>query len=110
MRNRSVILVVGLLAVTAGAARAQIGQHSNTGYGTTSAEFLLIDNSNSFTKFALSSRERLGAVRRSRTSELDSATLHRVLLILYYLAVILILIAMYGRGDFRTPPFVYQGF
>ena len=29
-----------------------------------SAEFLLIDNSNSFTKFALSSRERLGAVRR----------------------------------------------
>ncbi len=37
-------------------------------------------------------------------------TLHRALLILYYLAVILILIAMYGRGDFRTPPFVYQGF
>ena len=34
----------------------------------------------------------------------------RALLILYYLAVILILIAMYGRGDFRTPPFVYQGF
>ena len=37
-------------------------------------------------------------------------TVHRVLLILYYLAVILVLIAMYGRGDFRTPPFVYQGF
>ena len=37
-------------------------------------------------------------------------TLHRVLLILYYLAVILVLIAMYGRGDFCTPPFVYQGF
>ena len=37
-------------------------------------------------------------------------TVHRVLLILYYLAVILILIAMYGRGDFRTPPLVYQGF
>ena len=37
-------------------------------------------------------------------------TLHRVLLILCYLAVILVLIAMYGRGDFRTPPFVYQGF
>ncbi len=44
-----------------------------------SAEFLLIDNSNSFTKFALSSRERLGAVRRARTSELNAATLHRVL-------------------------------
>jgi hypothetical protein len=36
--------------------------------------------------------------------------LHRVLLVLYYLAVILALIAMYGRGDFSTPPFVYQGF
>ena len=37
-------------------------------------------------------------------------TVHRALLILYYLAVILILIVMYGRGDFRTPPFVYQNF
>jgi len=36
--------------------------------------------------------------------------LHRALLVVYYLAVILALIAMYGRGDFRTPPFVYQGF
>jgi len=38
------------------------------------------------------------------------ATVHRVLLILFYLAVILVLIAIYGSGDFRTPPFVYQGF
>ena len=38
------------------------------------------------------------------------STLHRVLLVLYYLAVILVLIAMYGRGNFRAPPFVYQGF
>ena len=37
-------------------------------------------------------------------------TLHRLLLILYYLAVIVALIAIYGRGDFRTQPFVYQGF
>ena len=37
-------------------------------------------------------------------------TLHRVLLVLYYLAVIVTLILMYGRGDFSTPPFVYQGF
>jgi type III pantothenate kinase len=44
-----------------------------------SAEFLLIDNSNSFTKFALSSRDRLGAVRRVRTPELDAAALRRVL-------------------------------
>jgi hypothetical protein len=36
--------------------------------------------------------------------------LHRVLLILYYFAIILALILMYGRGDFSTSPFVYQGF
>ncbi len=36
--------------------------------------------------------------------------LGRVLLILYYLAVIAGLIIIYGRGDFSTPPFVYQGF
>jgi len=38
------------------------------------------------------------------------STLRCVLLILYYLAVIAGLIGMYGRGDFSTPPFVYQGF
>jgi len=37
-------------------------------------------------------------------------TLHRVLLVVYYLAVILALIAIYDRGDFSTAPFVYQGF
>jgi len=36
--------------------------------------------------------------------------LHRALLVLYYLAIILALLFMYGRGDFSTPPFVYQGF
>jgi len=34
----------------------------------------------------------------------------RVLLILYYFGVIAGLIAMCGRADFSTPPFVYQGF
>jgi len=43
------------------------------------AEFLLIDNSNSFTKFALSSRDELGAVRKHSTRDLDPAALHRVL-------------------------------
>ena len=43
------------------------------------AEFLLIDNSNSFTKFALSSRGRLGSVRRVRTPDLDPPALRRVL-------------------------------
>ena len=41
-----------------------------------SAEFLLIDNSNSFTKFALSSRDALGPIRRLRTRELTGDTLH----------------------------------
>jgi type III pantothenate kinase len=40
-----------------------------------SAEFLLIDNSNSFTKFALSSREALGPTRRIRTREINANSL-----------------------------------
>jgi len=28
----------------------------------------------------------------------------------YYLAIIAALILIYGRGDFATPPFVYQDF
>ncbi|MCE9611573.1 MAG: hypothetical protein K8R23_15355 [Chthoniobacter sp.] len=32
------------------------------------------------------------------------------LLALYYLAIITGLVVMYGRGDFSTPPFVYQEF
>ena len=31
-------------------------------------------------------------------------------LTLYYLAIIAALIAMYGRGNFETPEFVYQEF
>lgn len=31
-------------------------------------------------------------------------------LTLYYLAVIMGLLALYGRGDFSTPAFVYQEF
>ena len=43
------------------------------------AEFLLIDNSNSFTKFALASRDALGPVRKLRTAALDAASLRHVL-------------------------------
>jgi hypothetical protein len=32
------------------------------------------------------------------------------LLAVYYLLIIAGLIVLYGRGDFSTPPFVYQGF
>lgn len=42
-------------------------------------EFLLIDNSNSFTKFALASREKLGPVRKAATRELTAERLRAVL-------------------------------
>jgi hypothetical protein len=36
--------------------------------------------------------------------------IRQTLLVLYYLGIIVALIYLYGRGDFSTPPFVYQGF
>jgi type III pantothenate kinase len=44
-----------------------------------SAEFLLIDNSNSFTKFALASRTEVGKSRKLRTSEVSGETLAKTL-------------------------------
>ncbi|HEY0790124.1 MAG TPA: hypothetical protein VGD78_03560 [Chthoniobacterales bacterium] len=32
------------------------------------------------------------------------------LLVLYYLGIVAGLLILYGRGNFSTPPFVYQGF
>ncbi len=29
---------------------------------------------------------------------------------LFYLAILVALVLMYGKGDFSTPPFIYQGF
>ena len=29
---------------------------------------------------------------------------------IYYLAILLGLLLIYGKGDFSTPPFIYQGF
>jgi type III pantothenate kinase len=46
---------------------------------TTSAEFLLIDNSNSFTKFTLASRAKVGPPRKLRTAVLDAASLKNAL-------------------------------
>ena len=40
----------------------------------------------------------------------DNPRLRTVALTLYYLAIITGLIVLYGRGDFSTPSFVYQGF
>ena len=36
--------------------------------------------------------------------------LRTVWLVIYYLAIIAGLILLYGKGDFSTPSFVYQGF
>ncbi len=33
-----------------------------------------------------------------------------ILLTLYYLAILIGLILLYGKGDFSTPKFIYQGF
>jgi type III pantothenate kinase len=44
-----------------------------------SEEFLLIDNSNSFTKFALSSQSAVSASRRLRTAEVAPETLRKIL-------------------------------
>jgi hypothetical protein len=41
---------------------------------------------------------------------IKNPVLRFVLFLLYYLAIVAGLVAMYGRGDFSTPPFVYQGF
>ena len=33
-----------------------------------------------------------------------------ILRALYYLVILAGLLVLYGRGDFSTPPFIYQGF
>ena len=35
---------------------------------------------------------------------------HVIILTIYYLAIIAGLVVLYGKGDFSTPDFVYQGF
>ena len=40
----------------------------------------------------------------------ERPALQLLLRTLYYLAILLGLFALYGRGDFSTPAFVYQGF
>ena len=53
-------------------------------------------------------------IKRSTRFIMDLYTNHlwfrTTLLTLYYLAIIAGLIIMYGKGDFSTPKFVYQGF
>ena len=44
------------------------------------------------------------------TTAYAKPTTKTILLTLYYLAIIAGLIIMYGKGDFSTPKFIYQGF
>jgi len=39
-----------------------------------------------------------------------SSTVRVAVLTLYYLSVLVVLLLLYGRGQFRSPPFIYQGF
>lgn len=52
-------------------------------------------------------------IKRLTTFFTDAYTNPKIkatLLVLYYLAIIAGLIIMYGKGDFSTVKFVYQGF
>ncbi len=44
------------------------------------------------------------------TTIYHSPTVRVVVLTLYYVAILLALLAMYGRGHFETPSFIYQAF
>ena len=46
----------------------------------------------------------------SAFASIKNRALRFLALLFYYLAIIAGLIALFGRGDFSTPPFVYQGF
>ncbi len=47
---------------------------------------------------------------RSTTALSANPPVRAVALIAYYLAIVLGLFAVYGRGAFNPPPFVYQAF
>ncbi len=58
----------------------------------------------------LVSRPRLERLHSDVVSLLERRSIATLLLTLYYLAIIIGLIVLYGRGDFSTPSFVYQAF
>ena len=47
---------------------------------------------------------------RSTTILSASPSLRVTLLVIYYLAIVAGMFALYGRGEFNPPPFVYQAF
>ncbi len=59
-------------------------------------------------RYTRTMRERDG--KAPDVSLADNQWLRVFLLTFYYLLIIAGLIALYGRGDFSTPSFIYQGF
>ena len=51
-----------------------------------------------------------GRLLLALTTIVDNPWVRGVALALYYLAILLGLIALYGKGDFSTPSFIYQGY
>jgi hypothetical protein len=47
---------------------------------------------------------------RFTTTLSGSPSLRATLLTVYYIAIVLGMFALYGRGEFNPPPFVYQAF
>ena len=47
---------------------------------------------------------------RLALSRANNPKLRLLALTIYYLGIMLGLVLLYGRGDFSTPTFVYQGF
>jgi hypothetical protein len=52
----------------------------------------------------------MAAWRRLAVASASSPTLRVLALTLEYRGIMLGLVLLYGRGDFSTPSFVYQGF
>jgi len=52
----------------------------------------------------------IGRLTLSITGLLGNRRLKTAALTLYYLGIIAGLVLLYGRGDFSTPKFIYQGF
>jgi hypothetical protein len=55
-------------------------------------------------------RDRFSKYRTLMSEWLASPWVRFVALTAYYLGILVGLIALYGRGDFSTPPFIYQNF
>ena len=47
---------------------------------------------------------------RSITELCANGWVQSILLTLYYLAILIGLLLLYGQGNFSTPKFIYQGF